>query len=432
MFEIDKYVNYLNIFHNDLSKFAKLLGYMKLTDLHSGWYNFLFRKKGYNTRVLLAHRNSYKTTTIILSIILYLLLNPKKSILIIRKSDDLASQLLYEIKENIKKDEIRLFFKMLYNIDTQQFEENKSMLRIGFTRREPSIFCGGIGKNLTGLHFDLIVCDDIVTEKDRYSNRERQRTINFFYELKNILNPDVGRIIITGTPWSENDLFGVLEKQEKVVFLKTDIYKSKIFTEEQINLLRETMPQTLFACNYELKHINSDETYFKNAKYIRFDFNKTKNFMHIDTSFDGDNYTAITILTNSEDKRIVVTGFVYKKNTYDMQSEIIDLTIKYNVCKLFIEANADKGIIARELQKKIAIPIVSYTEKQNKHIKIITTIKKYWDKIFFANNCQGDYVSQILEYTDFAKYDDAPDSLASILQKTQKNEAIIITGNIYN
>jgi hypothetical protein len=68
----------------------------------------------------------------------------------------------------------------------------------------------------------------------------------------------------------------------------------------------------------------------------------------------------------------------------------------------------DKGLYVRE-----------YHETMNKYIKIATYLKKYWSEIYWIDATDKDYISMILDYTEFAEHDDAPDSAASLLREIE-------------
>ena len=55
-----------------------------------------------------------------------------------------------------------------------------------------------------------------------------------------------------------------------------------------------------------------------------------------------------------------------------------------------------------------------YTETMNKFVKIATILKKWWPKIRFLEGTDQEYIDQILDYTENAEHDDAPDSAACV------------------
>lgn len=412
---------------SDFHIFGKFLGYEDLTETHTEWIKYLFFNTG--DKILLAHRNSYKTTSLIVGIISFLIYDPDKTICIIRKNETNAISLMYELQQHYKSEKIKYIYSEIMGLDYIQPEMSQKSLELAYKKtitKEKNIECFGIGGNITGQHYDLIVLDDIVTEKDRYSLAERRKTINYIQELKNIKKTD-GRIIVTGTKWAEDDAIEYLTKQgiEKKEY-PIGAVKIKDFSDSKIIELKQSMTLSLYSANYELKHIRDDSQLIKEVKYfsenempIQKMIYDGKIYMHIDTAFGGEDYTAITIIAVVDDNYYVI-GNVYQKHTLDCFDEIEKQIGKYNVFRIYIENNADKGMIEGELRKRLEkyhIQIIGYTEKQNKIMKITTTIKKYESRLFFRFNIQVEYLKQVVDYTEYAKHDDAPDSLATLIQK---------------
>lgn len=408
------------------------MGYKDLYELHNKWILdcFVNNKDLY---VLQAHRNSYKTTTIIVvGVIWYLLFNPNKTILIMRKDFSSSSQTMFEIVKHYNSEKIKYLYKRLFNFNLELARQTSFTVELNTKlniSKEGNIECAGIYSSLTGRHYDLIICDDIVNMSDRYSKIIREDTKIKFDELKNVKKQG-GKIILTGTQWHKEDLFSHLENQG-INIDRYPISKTNILSQEHIESIKKTMNDSLFACNYELRHINNTDKYFNDFKYMQFSrYEKSNNYMFVDTAFDGNDFTAISIIAKKNEK-LIVRGFVYRKNTYDMLDDLIKLYEKYNIKKMYIETNADKGIILKELRKKYPqCNIEGYYENRNKHIKITTTIKKYQENLFFCEDCQVEYMGQIIDYSDFSQHDDAPDSLASLLLKINKQETVIINGVI--
>ena len=403
--------------------FKKMLEYNDLNDIHESlFYKIINNKDKFISFQM--HSNAYKTSLLILCII-FLLCFTKKKILIVRKNDYMAKLMFREIIKKIETNDFKIFLNL---IDFEGYISNSnSLIKIFNKDKEPDILAVGLKTNITGLHFDYIFLDDIVTDTDRYSTKEREYTKEKFLELKNLLKID-GKIVLCGTPWHKDDVFSLIEN-----ILKYDIYSTKIFTNEKIVELKKTIPNVLFACNYELRHINDNECYFSNINISAINFEDKNNrvFMHIDPAFSGNDFTAIT-LCYIKNNTFYVKGFCKKQNAFDLINFFISLIKEYNVAKVFVESNSDQGAIARELKKIDEINIISYKETRNKHLKILTIIKKNIDKITIDANSDIEYIEQVVNYSDFAANDDAPDSLASLLQKINqsKSSGVFFYGNV--
>ena len=77
------------------------------------------------------------------------------------------------------------------------------------------------------------------------------------------------------------------------------------------------------------------------------------------------------------------------------------------------ERNGDKGFLVKEFLKR-DVYASGYDESQNKFIKIVTYLKKWWPRIIFLEGTDPEYIDQILDYTENAEHDDAPDSAACV------------------
>ena len=88
----------------------------------------------------------------------------------------------------------------------------------------------------------------------------------------------------------------------------------------------------------------------------------------------------------------------------------------YRCGSVACEDNGDKGYLAKEIQK-LGQPCFKYHESTNKYIKISSFLRREWTNIFWHESTDPEYLQQILDYTEDAGHDDAPDSAASLIRK---------------
>ena len=227
-------------------------------------------------------------------------------------------------------------------------------------------------------------------------------------ELQNIKNRN-GRFINTGTPWHEDDAFTLMPNPSKYPWDKTGL-----ITPKQAEEIKSHMTPSLFAANYELKHISDDETLFSNPQ-MGADRNLVlQGTSHVDAAFYGEDYTAFTIVA-IHDGKYYVYGKCWRKHIDSVMGEIIGLHNAFNCGKLYNERNADKGYVAKELRKH-GIRVVSYDEHQNKFIKIVSYLKFVWQDVVFVEGTDDEYIKQIECYNENAPHDDCPDSLSSLIR----------------
>ena len=88
---------------------------------------------------------------------------------------------------------------------------------------------------------------------------------------------------------------------------------------------------------------------------------------------------------------------------------------------ILVETNGDKGYVARELRAKGAL-VRPYAESMNKQVKIAAHLRKWWPDVVFVRGTDRAYIDQILDYTESAAHDDAPDSAACLLRALERME----------
>ena len=391
-------------------KFGQMLGFTKLTDLHNGW----IQDMAYGTEddTLQGHRNSYKTTCLSIAIALIMILLPKLRILFIRKTDDDVKEIIRQVRNILLSPITQVFVIAIYGISLKLVVDNATELSTNLSNdiKGTSQLTGcGIGSSLTGKHYDRIFTDDIVNIKDRQSKAERENTKTMYQELINLLNRG-GRIFNSGTPWHKEDAFTLMPPAKKY-----DCYATGLMSKEEIQKKRDELSPSLFAANYELKHIASEDIIFFNPVVgAAIEKIMNANFCHIDAAYGGEDYTAFTIVKKKEGKYYVY-GRIWQRAVDDVMDQIIADRKRLLAGKIFCETNGDKGYLAKALRNK-GERVIEYHEDTNKYIKIVTHLKGDWSNVVFVEGTDQEYIDQILDYNEYAEHDDAPDSLACMIR----------------
>ena len=243
------------------ASFGRLVGFTKLTDLHNAW--ILDMLKGQGDRTLQAHRASYKTTCVSIALALIIILLPNKRTLFLRKTDADIKEIIKQVQKILKDPHTQYFVQCIYGVNLKLTVESATEINTNLTTdiRGTSQLVGmGCGSSITGKHFDRIFTDDIVNINDRVSKAERDRTKLVYQELQNIKNRD-GRIFNTGTPWCKDDCFTIMPEAEKF-----DCYSTGLISDEQLEVIKKSMTRSLFAANYELRHIAAEDVIFQNPQ----------------------------------------------------------------------------------------------------------------------------------------------------------------------
>ena len=395
---------------NEPVKIGYAVGFDKLTALHNRWIIEMIR--GTQDKTLQAHRGSYKTTCVSISLACIFVLLPNKKTLFLRKTDADVKEVIRQVRNILLSPPMQEAARLIHGKDmvltTQTASELSSNLP-GDSKGTSQLVAMGINGSITGKHFDRIFTDDIVNVQDRTSKAERDRTKIVYQELQNIRNRG-GRIFNTGTPWHKEDCFSLMPNIER-----HDCYSSGLISKEQLQIIREAMTASLFAANYELRHIASDDVIFTSPQTGADPALAEQGICHIDASYGGEDGTAFTICKKSGGKYYIY-GRLWQKHVDDCLPEIIRLRKTFNAGIIYSERNADKGYLAKTLRDK-GERADTYHEKTNKFVKITSYLKSEWKNVVFIAGTDAEYINQICDYTENAEHDDAPDSAASIVRK---------------
>lgn len=394
-------------------KIGHWVGFKDLTELHNFWLrSFLFLDK---SQTLLAHRGSFKTTTLSLFLAIHTFQRPNENILFFRKTDSDVAEVIRQTQKILQSGCMQEISKRIYgrNLILTKSTDSEIHTNLCSTAKGVVQVAGlGIGTSITGKHADIVVTDDIVNIKDRISRAERERTKTQYMELQNIVNRG-GRFINTGTPWHKEDAISLMPNVKKY-----DCYVTGLISRDKLDELRHSMSDSLFAANYELKHIADANAMFHNPHFIEDHRLLYGGIAHIDAAYDGGDGTAFTAFQTTLDGRIVGLGKLWNKHVDDCLPEIKAIHDRYRLGSVACEKNADKGYLAKEIEHLGMLPYL-YSESTNKFIKISTHLRSKWKNIWWLQETDPAYINQILDYSEFAEHDDAPDSAASLLRRME-------------
>ena len=395
-------------------KFAQALGFDKLTDLHNEWIRSMVLETDDYT--LLGHRGSYKTTCLSFAFALILVLRPEKTVFFIRKTDDDVIDVVNQTRKILQSDLFIYIVHEVYDIDLELTTSTAYKLSTNLSEGvfgQSQLQGMGLNGSIVGKHADMVFTDDISTIKDRISKAEREQTKRQYQELQNIRNRG-GRIFNTGTIWHEEDCVNALMPNKHY----WTVYDTGLISPAKQQELRGTMTAALYAANYELKIIADKEAIFKSANWledVEDDALIHGGCAHIDAAYGGEDYTAYTVMNELRDGRIIAYGHLWQKHVDECIPTITLLHNDLQAGSIAVETNGDKGYLADELEEA-GFYVHSYSEHMNKFIKISSYLRKNWDRIWWRTDTDPEYIRQIMNYTERAEHDDAPDSAASLVR----------------
>lgn len=400
----------LDFLLNRPAEFAKMLGFTKLGDIHNNWIREMVR--GTDDHTLMAHRASYKTTCVSVALAEIIMLLPRMRTMFMRKTDADVKEVIKQVQKILLDPHTQYIVKCIYGVDLKLTAQtaNEISTNLSTDVKGSSQLIGiGTGGSLTGKHYDRIFTDDIINLQDRISKAERDRTKLVYQELQNIKNRG-GRIFNTLTPWHKEDASVLMPEPERF-----DCYHTGLISKEELEAIRLSMSPSLFAANYELQHIAAENALFETSpKFFSKQEMLRDGVAHVDAAYGGEDYTAFTC-----GKRVGDTLYMYGKMWHNHVDTVLDRILddaeRLMCAPIYCEDNADKGFLAKEIRnRRRDMPVRSYHERENKYQKISEFLRKWWPNIQWLEGSDPEYISQIMDYTEDAEHDDAPDSAACV------------------
>jgi predicted phage terminase large subunit-like protein len=166
--------------------------------------------------LLLVPRGTFKTTLGAVALPLWLLTkDPNLRILITSHTHEYSKQILDEIKFHCTNNPT---FKELYgdwSTGAAQWSDEAVVVAARTeAKKEPSIDTAGVDRSKTGGHYDVIIGDDLHSERNIDTEGLRRKVRRHIQTLRPILEPS-GAILLIGTRWHPDDAYGHILRREE-------------------------------------------------------------------------------------------------------------------------------------------------------------------------------------------------------------------------
>ncbi|MBE6457580.1 MAG: hypothetical protein E7011_02110 [Alphaproteobacteria bacterium] len=408
------------IFNQPVALLHKL-GLTDTSEMHGQWLVDFLRNSSEIT--IMGHRESFKTSVLCVGLALKLILFPRRNYGFFRKTDEKVREVVRGTQRHLRSLPLVKLSEMIWGfpivltratdteIDTNYYQPIKG---------ESALYGCGINGSITGKHFNDVTTDDIVDKDDRYSEAERTKTHRFLDELENTLNRGGVRANFC-TPWHRNDGTTRFKNVHKY-----PVGVTGLFTAAQLEQKKRSMAPELYAINYELDLSAANESLFaKITKKDDWNPNGTV-FAYLDPSHKGGDYTAFCIGAMCF-QRLQITGFVWKKPYYEIfdNGDFLKYCQYFGVSDITIETNGvgDMPVrLARELSNEsmgglVSVRGVHNTMPKIARIQAAAAFCNSVDIVTFDDVAENrEFVSQVCDYDASASHDDAPDSVAGLME----------------
>lgn len=246
------------------------------------WLFEIYEKNDDRRALLMAFRNSGKSTVVGLFCSWVLYVNNSIRILVLAADYDLAKKMVRNVKKIIEQHPLtkKLKPKKVEQWASDQFTINRSL-----ELRDPSMLAKGLGANITGLRADLIICDDVEVPKNCDSNIKRRYLREKLNELDYILTPS-GMQLYIGTPHSFYTIYkNIIDKNNPELSpfllgfekLEIPILNSKgksnwedRFPEKKIASIRQRSGESKFLSQMMLRPVNIADSILNPDKLVMY------------------------------------------------------------------------------------------------------------------------------------------------------------------
>jgi hypothetical protein len=116
-----------------------------------------------------------------------------------------------------------------------------------------------------------------------------------------------------------------------------------------------------------------------------------------------------------EDLFYLKKGEIWRSDLRSTYDKIEKLYFQLGLELLYVEVNQGQDALIIELENR-GLRVKPHYSSDSKEFRIENYVKLNWNKIRFSNQVSPEFIKQILKYTELAKHDDAPDTLACLIK----------------
>jgi len=321
-----------------------VLGYDRMVPVpHRELCDFIVAEEK-NKKLVLMPRGSFKSSVANVGGCLWLMLHdPNTRILIASETQKNAKKYFQEIKAHIESNQK---FRALFgdwSAGSKRWRDDEIIIaKRNKIKKEPTIMYASLEKQaLTGMHFDHIILDDVVSQHNVNNTDQIEKTINYYRYLLSILDPEA-RMKVIGTRYSAIDLHGWLQEpsngelEQFDVIVKSALDENgnptmpSILSKEFLDRQRKAQGSYIFSCQYLNDAVNAENTFFR-QEHIRYYDTAPEGLMKFIT-IDP----AISTKARSDFTGIIVNGVDSLNNWYILEalevkvepSDLIDLILE--------------------------------------------------------------------------------------------------------
>lgn len=350
------------------------------------------KERGTDSGLLLAPRGSGKSTACdICYALMRALQDPNINILIASRAIEQSKSFLSAIKGHIERPQ---FIEVFGDLKGKKWDETAASI----AGREPgqkehTFHVAGADGAVVSKHFELIICDDLVDEKNAKTEGERDKTKKFYYKSLLPCLKSGGEIRVLGTRYHPEDLYGHLTTKdpkyrnsymvlpgvfdkttgEAVELVENDdgsfslpdnamVWDEIGFPAKELLIRREGMGQGDFEAQYQnqIEMLRGD--YFDSDDFRYYEENPLELIRRLDLKVWAGVDLAISQKESADEFAIVIIGIVpgsleiyildYVAGRFKFSKQkalLVEMFDQWEPIRTFVEANAYQAALESEV-----------------------------------------------------------------------------------
>lgn len=411
-----------------------------------------------NLLLLLMPRGTFKSSVVTIGFTLQFFLNePNARILIDSETFGKSKAFLRELTDHLVNNEAyREVFKAIHGMypftkkaNAKLWSDHELILPCRYVpKKEPSISCAGIDVTKNGMHYDLIICDDLHSELNSNNKENIQKVIDHYKLAFSLLDPGKPLIII-GTRWDYNDLYQHImdyEKEDFNILVRSaynpdgSLFFPEVLSEKELDKIRRRQGLGIFSKQYLNEPISDENATFKREQMVIKPWGMVAGrpinwYLSVDPSY----YDPRGTMTYGDFATLVLVGMDYQRELYVRHivrkkmpySELIDEIFKIYTSKEFADIKQMRIILEVIGTKSLSFELANEQRRRNTWLPI-TEIKHQakakeerirglapfyeYGHIYHVKECpQREELEYELLHFPSGRHDDIIDALATVL-----------------
>lgn len=409
-----------------------------------------------NQLLLLMPRGTFKSSVVTIGFALQMMLIDQDiRILIDSETFSKAKAFLAEIKGHLESNEkYREVYHHIYGSypDAKRKTDlwSDSQLNISSrkrARKEPTISCGGVDVTKNGMHYDLIIMDDLHSELNTANKDQIDKVVQHYKLAYSLLDPGKPLIVI-GTRWDYNDVYQHILDNESdnfnIMIRKAIQPDGSLFFPERLSQAfldktKKTQGSYLFSCQYMNEPVDDESATFKRSTFTRRPWELVESrpinwYLMVDPSYDGpySDYAALVVAGMDYQRDLYVRHILRKKMTYgQIIEQVFELNNRFNPRQILMETIAHSKSIEHELnneQKRRGtwLPITFIRNRSKSKEERIRALAPFYEfgHIYHVSECnQLDDLEYELIHFPKGTHDDIIDALATVLEVAKPGQS---------